>query len=589
MIAEDLASRCAQYKSTKDGWKACCPAHEDGTPSLSITDGSKGIVLRCFAGCTPEAIVAALGLSMRDLFYDTHAPITAARIVTTYPYHDADGNVLYETVRLARPKDFRQRQPHPSQPGEWQWDLRGVTTVLYHLPQLLEGLAREAAIYLVEGEKDVEALEALGLCATTNPMGGDKWKASYTETLRGARIILLPDNDETGRKHTQRLQRELAGAVTSLQVLHLPGLAEHGDVSDWIAAGGTLAQLEALSREPPPVTGQLTLTDLADMLDRTYPVPRWLVPKLIPEGLTFLVGSPKSSKTYLAYSLALSLAYEAQRGGRWLEYYAITNPGPVVYISLEDDEADSRLRITELAPWMTTIPRDRFLFVHGFTLPRFDEGLVDVLREEVLERYHPALVVLDPISYLYAPVKKSGDQFSEVKDMLLPLRWLGKEYHCSLMGVDHRRKKSADDVDIFETLYGSQAKIAVADALLLLVRDDKEVTIHARVRKGGDQTITLGFEFAEDGSAHWLWKGGVDGLVQEGKYGNMRMNVLNVLSGIRTPMSITDLLVAMELPDSRAMRQSLAQILFRAQKSGDVQKTTRGQYVWCGGMSAEDR
>jgi hypothetical protein len=328
---------------------------------------------------------------------------------------------------------------------------------------------------------------------------------------------------------------------------------------------------------------RLQFTDLADMLERHYPLPTWLIKDLIPEGLTFFVGSPKSSKTYLAYSLALSLAYEAQRGGKWLGQYPIANPGPVVYISLEDDEADSRWRIAELAPQLTAIPREHFVFLHGFELPRFNEGLVDALREQALEVYHPSLIVLDPISYLYAPIKKGGDQFSEVKDMLLPLRWLGKTYHSTILAVDHRRKKSADDVDIVETTYGSNAKIAVADAILVIVRDDKEITVHARVRKAGDQTLTLEFAFNTDGTAHWTWKGSTDGLLHAGQYGDLRMKVITVLMATPIPLSVDEILLTLNMPVSQQTRNSVRQLLWRALKAKEVDKTSRGQYVWVGG------
>jgi hypothetical protein len=345
--------------------------------------------------------------------------------------------------------------------------------------------------------------------------------------------------------------------------------------------GNSTTQQDAVSWGTP--RPPLHVADLADMLERTYPIPQWLIKDLIPEGLTFFVGSPKSSKTYLAYSLALSLAYDAHRGGKWLGQYEVVMPGPVVYVTLEDDEADSRWRIAELAPWLKTIARGQFLFVHGLELPRFQEGLIEAITEDILAPYHPALIVLDPISYLYAPAKKSGDQFTEVKDMLLPLRWLGKEHHCAIVGVDHRRKKSAEDIDIFETTYGSNAKIAVADAILMIVRDDKEITVHARVRKAEDQTLTLQFAFAPDGTAEWSWKGSTAGLLQTGNYSDLRAKALSALSGSPMPMSIEDLLLACNIPVSQQTRNSMKQVLWRAMKSQEVQKTTRGQYVWAAG------
>lgn len=328
---------------------------------------------------------------------------------------------------------------------------------------------------------------------------------------------------------------------------------------------------------------KLQLTDLSDMLKKTYPLPKWLIDDLIPEGLTFFVGKPKSSKTYLAYSLGLSLVMAMQQGSLWLDHYPIRNPGPVVYITLEDDESESWQRILELEPGLQDLPPSRFLFHHGIDFPHLGADLVTAIEEDIIQVYRPSLIVLDPISYLYAPTKKGADQFADVKDMLLPLRWLGKQHHLTILGVDHRRKSSVDDVDIFESTYGSNAKIAVADALLMIVRDAQEITLHSKVRKAEEQTITLGLTWNDQGRATWEWKGAINGLLNTGQYGDLRQKLIEALSGFQQPMGMPDMLAALNMPDSKVNRNSLYQILFRAQKSGEVQKTTRGQYVWAGG------
>jgi hypothetical protein len=65
---ENLVQRLNARRSGR-GWIAKCPAHDDRTPSLSISEGADGRALcKCFAGCTPEEIVAALGMTMSDLF-----------------------------------------------------------------------------------------------------------------------------------------------------------------------------------------------------------------------------------------------------------------------------------------------------------------------------------------------------------------------------------------------------------------------------------------------------------------------------------------------------------------------------------------
>lgn len=98
----------------------------------------------------------------------------AERVVATYDYRDEAGALLYQVVRY-EPKGFRQRRPGPDG-GAWIWDLNDTRRVLYRLDRVLAA-EPNAVIYVVEGEKDVEALERLGVVATCNPQGAMKWGA----------------------------------------------------------------------------------------------------------------------------------------------------------------------------------------------------------------------------------------------------------------------------------------------------------------------------------------------------------------------------------------------------------------------------
>jgi hypothetical protein len=70
-MSTSLARVLARLKGVRrngSGWKALCPAHSDKNPSLSIREDNRKILLHCFAGCSGEAICAAAGIEMRDLF-----------------------------------------------------------------------------------------------------------------------------------------------------------------------------------------------------------------------------------------------------------------------------------------------------------------------------------------------------------------------------------------------------------------------------------------------------------------------------------------------------------------------------------------
>jgi hypothetical protein len=169
------------------------------------------------------------------------------RIVKTYRYVDETGELLYEVVRY-EPKDFRQRRPDGK--GGYIYELEGVRRVLYRLPELRTA-DESRPVFIPEGEKDVDNLYDNGLIATTNAMGAGKWRPEYTEALRGRNVVLLPDNDEPGQKHAETIARELCAAGASVKILKLPSLAPKGDVSDWIAAGGTKEQLLKLAMQAP--------------------------------------------------------------------------------------------------------------------------------------------------------------------------------------------------------------------------------------------------------------------------------------------------------------------------------------------------
>jgi hypothetical protein len=69
MKVDDLIGLLKGVKRTSRGWSAHCPAHGDKSPSFSIREGEHGrILLHCFAGCTFDAVCAALGIPKSYLF-----------------------------------------------------------------------------------------------------------------------------------------------------------------------------------------------------------------------------------------------------------------------------------------------------------------------------------------------------------------------------------------------------------------------------------------------------------------------------------------------------------------------------------------
>lgn len=213
-----------------------CPAHEDRAPSLSIgprRDGN-GVVLNCHAGCATEEVVSALGITLQDLFDEPLEKRERPQVVAEYPYPDEHGEVLYVVRRLepgydGERKTFRQFRPDGTA------GVKGIRRVLYRLPDVLAMAQAGGTVLVVEGEKDVENLAAIGCVATCNVGGAGKWNDDYARHFQGAaEVIVIADRDDPGRKHAATVADSVQRAGIPVRVLEA---AKGKDVSDHLAAG----------------------------------------------------------------------------------------------------------------------------------------------------------------------------------------------------------------------------------------------------------------------------------------------------------------------------------------------------------------
>jgi integrase len=145
-----------------------------------------------------------------------------ALVVAVYNYEDAAGQLVQQVIRGDR-KQFPQRRPDPSSKTGWRWNLQGVTQVPYRLPRLLEQCQLGGTVHVVEGEKDVHAVERAGGVATTNPGGAGKWRDAYSQHLRGAgAIVIVADNDPAGLAHAGAV----AGSLRSVLAAECPPVSD---------------------------------------------------------------------------------------------------------------------------------------------------------------------------------------------------------------------------------------------------------------------------------------------------------------------------------------------------------------------------
>lgn len=223
-----------------DEFKAICPFHDDTNPSFNFNNqsgkyfchgcGKKGDIFHFYGKINSLNTGPDFGKILKGIADDFGIPFDQkkARIVKTYDYTDAGGNLLFQVCRM-EPKDFRQRQPDGK--GGWFWNLKGIDRVLYRLPEVLKA----DEVIIVEGERDADNLASLGFTATTCPMGAGKWRDEYNYALKGKGVVLIPDNDNEGREHMAGVGASLKGVAKSLKWIDLPDLPSKGDVSDFMS------------------------------------------------------------------------------------------------------------------------------------------------------------------------------------------------------------------------------------------------------------------------------------------------------------------------------------------------------------------
>ena len=251
---------------------ASCPFHDDSSPSFSTyPDGQRCGCLGCgWNGDVfgfvqkfydlPDAAAAARWLCNR---FGITAPNGDAPAATPkrktrrgpeiehYDYTDLAGVPQYRVFRyaleyeddgsLAPGKTFGQRRILPN--GSLARGMDGVTYYLYRAP----AVAAADTVWICEGERDVHALERLGVVATTDAGGVGATKQfvarGYPEHLRGKHVILVPDTDRVGRERGAAIAHALYGISSRVQIVTIP--APHKDVRDYLA-GTVDASIDAL-------------------------------------------------------------------------------------------------------------------------------------------------------------------------------------------------------------------------------------------------------------------------------------------------------------------------------------------------------
>ncbi len=304
---------------------------------------------------------------------------------------------------------------------------------------------------------------------------------------------------------------------------------------------------------PPP-----SVFTAADLIAQIIPPVRWVLPGILPEGLTILAGKPKMGKSWLALDLAIAVATGGMVLGIQVER------ADVLYLALEDTKSRLQSRLKKLT-WGITAQLD------GLSLeidwPPFGQhGLTHL--EEWLGT-HPAvgLVIIDTFARVRRKPKTNANVYADDYAAAHEVKALADKHRVAILLVHHLRKCGATDP--VEEVSGSTGLTGAADGVLVLKRErgQADATLFTTGRDIDEEEIALNWDRE---SAKWRALGKAD----DYRLSLERDEIRRVLTEAREPMSPAE--VAEALGKSH---NSVKQLMWKMEKDGQIESTGSGRYI----------
>lgn len=455
-----------------------------------------------------------------------------------YLYTDTSGQILFARLRMDKsPSDKWVRPLSLDAYGNWQLkepSFKKGQKPLYNLHKI----ANEplAPIYVVEGEKCADALNELGLIATTSG-GADSAKGADWRLLAGREVVIWPDNDEPGNRYADdvtAILQSFGARVTRIDVdaLELP---VKGDCVNWLERFKTMndhdaarSDIEALKCVPYAVpldvsrdhyaADAVTSVNLKCASEIEPEAIEWIWQGWLAKGkLHIFAGQAGTGKTTIAIAIAATIT----TGGRFPDGSQCVK-GSVLIWSGEDSPADT------LVPRLMAAGADLTkVFFVGDTfdqneLRSFDPATdMQALMQKASSIPDLALMIIDPIVNAVA-----GDSHknTEVRRALQPVVDFAEKLKCALLGITHF-SKGGQGKEPLERVTGSLAFGALARIVLATAKIDdgdksKRIVCRAKSNIGLDHG---GFEYdlqeteVKTGifTSYALWGDAIEGTARE--------------------------------------------------------------------------
>ncbi len=464
-------------------------------------------------------------------------------------------------------------------PGAKDYGLNNRSLVSLPLYGVHE-LDDEAALTVVtEGEKARDAL-AKALAEAPVNVVGTITGASHTpspevlEDLRGHEVICWPDTDSQGIDHMNGVADRLQGIAAKVRtytwhdapVVMRNGKIKAQDAADHPAViSGDDKGLDRLLNDlagapayepigPGPREQPITAAELMNM---EFEPTRWVVPDVLPEGLSLLAGKPKKGKSWMALGMCEAVATGGVAFG-----VKHVEQGDALYLALEDNKKRLKKRLGKV---LDGRPGPDRMHVE-VSWPRLDQGGAEKLDGWLTDHPDARLVVIDTLAKIRKPASGANVYAEDYAalELLLPL---AAKHGVAIVVVHHLRKMAA--ADPMDEISSSTGLTAGVDGFLILRRTpgSKGPTLYVEGRD---------IEEPAEYALHWnlntaTWT--IEGDAEEVHISKERADILLALNRSPEPMTPKEVSLA-----TGGKYNNTKKLMFTMLGDGQLLKDDKGRY-----------
>jgi hypothetical protein len=537
MQAEQIAKALGNAKKVNGSWLASCPlpthgqGNGDRNPSLSITDGADGKPLfKCHGGCEQHDVFAAVRdygllpeLEPRAELLASIKPFEQPTLENEWHYTDEDGVTLFikQRYKTNDTKGKTYKQLRVDDEGRRHSSITGAKIVPYNLPEV--ELARQAGrtVFLTEGEKAVDALKHIGVCATCTHQGASSFPEDAIQYFAGLNVVILPDNDKVGWEYAKKAVKAISKVANSIRILDLQLEDAKEDAYEYVYRYGYdkqhltdyvknyaikvasesdvtiperfVAQDEKttepeLSIQPTNLTLQRQPFKIEQLDDIDDEPVEWLIEGVIPKkAFVALYAPPASFKSFVALDIAECIAT-----GREFLTKEVKHQGAVLYIAGEG-HGGIGARIKAMKKHHSTPAGAPVFFLRKQINLRSSATDIQDLIQAVddIQATHDIqfeLVVIDTLARAFGGGNENASE--DMGAFITAAGAIQGRYNCALLVVHHAGK------DATKGLRGHSSLLGAVDTELEIIRieDAPKGILHISKQKDGEDGQRYGFQ-----------------------------------------------------------------------------------------------